>query len=59
MDFSYGKADQKGDYGVNHTTFVILVDRKAEQVALFTPPLDAKRMSADYLDILKYYGETW
>ena len=58
VDFSYGKPDAKGDYGVVHTSFVVLVDPQAEEVALFSPPLEPTRMTTDYLAILKYYGET-
>jgi protein SCO1/2 len=57
VDFSYGTPDKKGDYAVDHTTFVVLVDPRAEEVALFTPPLDTAPMTADYLAILRYYGE--
>ena len=59
VDYAYGKPDAEGDYAVDHSAFVVLVDRQGRQVALFTPPLDAKRTVADYSDILKYYGETW
>ncbi|HEY3859645.1 MAG TPA: SCO family protein [Gammaproteobacteria bacterium] len=59
VDFSYGTPDKQGDYAVDHTSFVILVDKQGEEVAIFSPPLDPKRTSADYLNILKYYGETW
>jgi len=59
VDYSYGKPDAKGDYAVDHSTFVVLVDRQGRQVAMFSPPLDAKRVDADYMNILKYYGETW
>jgi protein SCO1/2 len=59
VDYSYGKPDAKGDYAVDHSTFVILVDRQGRQVAMFTPPLDARRTTDDYMNILKYYGETW
>lgn len=58
VDFSYGKPDAKGDYAVNHTSFVVLVDPKAEELALFSPPLDPARMGLDYLAIVKFYGET-
>lgn len=58
VDFSYDPPDAKGDYAVNHSTDVILLDKQAEEVALFEPPLEPKRMAADYLSILKYYGET-
>ena len=57
IEFSYDKPDAKGDYAVNHSTAVILVDPDAEETALFVPPLDPKRMAGDYLSILKYYGE--
>jgi protein SCO1/2 len=57
IEFSYDKADAKGDYAVNHSTAVILVDPDAEETALFVPPLDPKRMATDYMSILKYYGE--
>jgi protein SCO1/2 len=57
VDFSYGTPDKQGNYAVDHSSFVILVDKQAEEVALFSPPLDAKRITADYLAILKYYGE--
>jgi protein SCO1/2 len=59
VDFSYGKPDKQGNYAVDHTSFVILVDKQGEEVAIFSPPLDPKRTSADYLNIIKYYGETW
>ena len=57
VDFSYDKPDAKGDYGVSHSTGVILVDPEAQETALFVPPLDPRRMAADYAVILKYYGE--
>lgn len=59
VDYAYGKPDAKGDYAVDHSSFVMLVDRQGRQVAMFTPPLDAKQTAADYMNILKYYGETW
>jgi protein SCO1/2 len=59
VDFSYTPASQQGNYSVNHSSFVVLVDKQGEEVAVFDPPLDPRRMSSDYLNILKYYGETW
>jgi protein SCO1/2 len=56
VDFTYSPADQKGDYGVTHSTFVVLVDPEGEEVALFSPPEEPARMAADYLAILAYYG---
>lgn len=57
VDFSYDPADQKGDYAVNHSSFVVMVDPQAEEVALFSPPLEPKRMAADYQAILTYHGD--
>ena len=59
MDFSYESPDKQGNYGVIHSTAVILVDPEAEETALYTPPLDPKRMAADYVNIIRYYGEQW
>ncbi|HEV2331638.1 MAG TPA: SCO family protein [Gammaproteobacteria bacterium] len=56
-DFSYSRPDKKGDYAVVHSTMVVLVDPEAAEMALFTPPLDPKRMAADYANIIRYYGE--
>lgn len=59
LDFSYEKPDAKGNYGVVHSTAVVLVDPKGREVALYTPPLDPKRMASDYVNIIRYYGERW
>jgi len=59
VDFSYVPASQQGNYSVNHSSFVVLVDRQGKEVAIFDPPLDPGRMSNDYLNILRYYGESW
>lgn len=56
VDFSYDPADQKGDYGVSHSTFVVLVDPQGKEVALFSPPEEPARMAADYSAILAYHG---
>lgn len=58
-DFSYGRPDQTGDYAVIHSAMVVLVDPKAEEVALFMPPLSPVRMASDYVNIIRYYGERW
>ena len=58
-DFSYDKPDSRGNYGVIHSTAVVLVDTKAEETALYTPPLDPQSMAADYVNIIRYYGEQW
>lgn len=58
-DFSYEKPDKQGNYGVIHSTAVVLVDTEGEETALYTPPLDPKRMASDYVNIIRYYGEQW
>ena len=58
-DFSYDKPDSQGNYAVIHSTAVVLVDPEAEETALYTPPLDPQRMAADYVNIIRYYGEHW
>lgn len=58
-DFSYDKPDKQGNYGVIHSTAVVLVDPEAEETALYTPPLDPKSMASDYVNIIRYYGEQW
>jgi protein SCO1/2 len=57
VDFSYDPADAKGDYGVNHSALVILVDPRSEEAALFTPPLIPAHAAADFRTILADYGD--
>ena len=59
VDFSYVPANQQGNYSVNHSSFVVLVDKQGKEVAVFDPPLEPTHMSADYLNILRYYGDSW
>lgn len=52
-----GVAHQKipmndGDYMVDHSAFVLLLDPQARQAAVFTPPHSAERLAADYLRML-------
>jgi protein SCO1 len=52
-----GVAHQKvpmsdGDYMVDHSAFVLLLDPQARQAAVFTPPHSAERLAADYLKML-------
>ena len=56
VDFSYGPVNKAGDYEVVHAAFLVLVNPKGEETAIFMPPLDAARMATDYRAILKYYG---
>ena len=59
VDFAYEKPDSKGNYGVTHSAAVILVDPQAQETALYTPPMDPRRMAIDYVNIIRYYGEQW
>jgi protein SCO1/2 len=56
VDFSYDPANQTGNYAVNHSVAVILVDPQAEETAVFTPPLVPERMAADFRAIVDYRG---
>jgi len=56
VDFSYVPANQTGNYAVNHSVAVILVDPQAQETAVFTPPLVPERMAADFRAIVDYRG---
>jgi protein SCO1/2 len=52
-----GVAHQKiamsdGDYMVDHSAFVLLLDPQARLAAVFTPPHSAERLATDYLRML-------
>jgi protein SCO1/2 len=54
---SIGVAHQKvpmsgGDYMVDHSAFILLLDPKGRQAAVFSPPHNAERLAADYLRML-------
>ncbi|HSC47196.1 MAG TPA: SCO family protein [Gammaproteobacteria bacterium] len=57
VDFSYQPANQTGNYTVNHSVAVFLVDPQAEETAVFTPPLAPERMAADFRAIVDYRGD--
>lgn len=41
-----------GDYMVDHSAFVLLLDPQARLAAVFTPPHSAERLATDYLRML-------
>ena len=55
--YSYGPADKSGNYSVDHSVAVFLVDPEGREVAVFSPPLEPKRTAADYRAILAYHGD--
>lgn len=55
--FSYDPPDQIGNYGVDHTSAIFLINPRGQESALYTPPLIPERMAADYRAIVNYYGE--
>lgn len=55
--FSYEPADQSGNYSVDHSSVVFLINPKGEEVAIYTPPMIPARMADDYRTIVNYYGD--
>lgn len=55
--FSYEPQDQSGNYGVDHSAVVFLINPLGQEQAIFTPPMIPTRMAADYHTILDQYGE--
>lgn len=55
--YTYGPADKTGNYSVDHSVAVFLIDPQGRETAVFSPPLEPKRMAADYRAILAYYGD--
>jgi protein SCO1/2 len=52
-----GVAHQKvpmsgGDYMIDHSAFILLLDPAGRQAAVFSPPHSAERLTADYLRML-------
>lgn len=55
--FSYDPPDGSGNYGVNHSAAVFLLNPRGEEAAVYTPPLVPARMAADYRAIVGYYRD--
>lgn len=55
--FSYNPPDQSGNYSVEHSTVVFVINPQAQEQAIFTPPMVASRMASDYRIIADQYGE--
>ena len=55
--YSYGPADKSGNYSVDHSVAVFLIDPAGRETAVFSPPLEPKRTAADYQAILAYHGD--
>lgn len=55
--FSYDPPDQSGNYAVDHSAVIFLINPESEETAIYTPPMISERMAADYRAITSYYGE--
>ena len=55
--FSFGPTDKSGNYSVDHSVAVFLVDPEGRESAVFSPPFDPGRMAEDYRAILAYHGD--
>ena len=54
--FSYEPREQSGNYSVEHSAVVFLINPKAQEQAIFTPPMIPSRMASDYRVIVSQYG---
>jgi protein SCO1/2 len=45
-----------GDYTVDHSAVVFLLNRNGERVALFTPPFEVKTLAADLHNVADRLG---
>lgn len=55
--FSYDPPDQSGNYSVEHSSVVFLINPNAEETAIFTAPMIPSHMAGDYRIILDQSGE--
>ncbi len=55
--FSYEPQDRSGNYSVDHSAVVFLINPEGKESAIFTPPMLPERMAADYRAIVNYYGD--
>ena len=55
--FSYDPPDQSGNYSVDHSAVVFLINPQGQEQAIFTPPMIPTRMAADYRTILDQFGD--
>lgn len=55
--FSYEPQNQSGNYSVDHSAVVFLINPQGQEQAIFTPPMLPARMASDYRTILNQYGK--
>lgn len=55
--YAYGPKDKSGNYSVDHSVAVFLIDPAGRETAVFSPPFEPKRTAADYRAIVAYYGD--
>jgi len=51
-------ASSAGDYQINHTSSILLIDPKGRWFASFSPPVDAKRITRQFKLLIDYYRES-
>ncbi len=52
--YSLDKADKNGDYAVGHSGQIILIDPQGNMRAVFSPPLNPKSITRDFIAIKKW-----
>lgn len=59
LNILYNKAipNKSGDYQIDHSGTVLLIDPNGHLAAVFSPPLDPENLSKDYQVILKAYKQ--
>lgn len=55
--FSYDPPDQSGNYSVDHSSVIFVINPDGEEHAIFTPPMLPTRMAEDYRIIVNQFGE--
>ena len=55
--FSYDPPEQSGNYSVEHSSIVFLINPRTEETAIYTPPMNAVQMADDYRTIVERDGD--
>lgn len=54
--FSYELQDPAGNYTVDHSAVVFLINPEGKESAIFTPPMIPERIATDFRTIIDYHG---
>jgi len=52
--YGFGDPDEKGDYHVNHSGQIVLIDPQGNMRGVFSPPHEPQSISRDFLKIREY-----